>query len=47
MLAKVADVVEMPGLQICARRADLRQSRIGENFGGDILDGVIRKILTK
>ncbi len=41
VLAKIANVIEMAGLQIGARRADLGQSRLAENLGGDILDRAI------
>jgi len=44
VLAKIADVIEMAGLQIAARRADLRQGRLAEDLGGDVLDRAIRAI---
>ena len=45
MLAKIADVIEMAGLQIAARRADLRQGRLAEDLGGDVLDRAIRDFM--
>jgi hypothetical protein len=41
VFAQVADVIELAGLQIGARRADLGQGRLAENIGGDILDRAI------
>jgi hypothetical protein len=35
MLAKIANVIEMTGLQTRSGRADLRQGRLAENLGGD------------
>src|SRR6188472_3595730 len=45
VLAKIADVIEMAGLQIGARRADLGQGRLGENLGSDILDGAVHDFM--
>jgi hypothetical protein len=41
VLAQVADVIELAGLQIGTGRADLGQRRLGENFGDDVLDRAI------
>ena len=40
-LRKVADVIELAGLQIGAGGADVGQCRLGENFGDDVLDRAI------
>ena len=41
MLAKIADVIELVGLQVGIRRADIGQGRLAENLGGDVLDRAI------
>ncbi|MCK1516839.1 hypothetical protein IVB22_30900 [Bradyrhizobium sp. 190] len=45
MLAKITDVIEMVGLQVGARRADVGQGRLAENLGCDILDRAIRDFM--
>jgi hypothetical protein len=45
VLAKIADVVEMAGLQICVRDAEVGQDRLAENLGGDVLDRAIRDFM--
>jgi hypothetical protein len=41
MLAKIANVIEMTGLQTRSGRADLRQGGLAENLGGDVLNRAI------
>jgi hypothetical protein len=38
VLAKIADVIEMAGLRVGVRGADVGQGRLVENPGGDVLD---------
>ncbi|MBR1278348.1 hypothetical protein JQ624_27100 [Bradyrhizobium sp. AUGA SZCCT0283] len=45
MLAKIADVVEMAGLQIGGGRAEVGQGSLAEDLGGDILDRAIRDFM--
>jgi hypothetical protein len=41
VFAQVADVIELLGLHVRARRVDLRQGRFAQNLGGDVLDRAI------
>ena len=45
MLAKIADVVELAGLQVGLRRAEVGQGSLAENLGGDVLDRAIRDLM--
>ena len=47
MLAQVAEMIEMAGLQISAGRSDVGQGRLGENLGGDVLDRAIRDFMNE
>jgi len=47
VLAKIADVIEMAGLQVGVRGADVGQGRLAENLGGDVLDRAIRDFWMK
>jgi hypothetical protein len=38
VFAQVANVIEMAGLQVGARRTDVGQGRFAEDLGGDVLD---------
>jgi hypothetical protein len=45
VLAKIADVAEMAGLQVGACRAEVRQGCLAENLGGNVLDRAIRDFM--
>jgi hypothetical protein len=47
VLAKIVHVIEMAGLQIGIRRADVRHCGLAQNIGGDIFDRRIRDFLDK
>ena len=47
MLAKIAHVIEMAGLQIGIRRADIRHCGLAQDIGGDIFDRRIRDFMDK
>ena len=45
VLAQIADVIEMAGLQVGPRRTDLGQGRLAEDLGGDVLDRAVRDFM--
>ena len=45
MLAQVANVIGMAGLQVGTGRAEVGQGRLAEDLGGDILDRAIRDLM--
>jgi len=45
VFAQVANVIEMAGLQVGARRTDVGQGRFAEDLGGDVLDRAIRDLM--
>jgi hypothetical protein len=47
MLAQIADVVELIGLQIGARGVDVGQGRLAQYFGGDVLDRAVRDFMNE
>ena len=45
VLTKIAQVIEMAGLQVGSRRADIRHRSLDHDVGGDIFDRRIRDIM--
>ena len=45
MFAKIPRVIEMAGLQIGIRRANVQHRGLAQNVGGDILDRRIRDFM--
>ena len=41
MLAEIADVIELAGLQVGTCRAEVGQGRLAQNVGRDVLDRAI------
>jgi hypothetical protein len=47
MLAQVAEMVELVGLQIGARGVDVGQGRLAQYVGSDVLDRAIRDFMNE
>src|SRR5882724_3003320 len=47
MLAQLADMIELVGLQIGAGRVDVGQGCFAQDIGGDVLDRAIRDFMNK
>jgi hypothetical protein len=45
VLSKIAQVIEMAGLQVGSRRADIRHRSLDHDVGGDIFDRRIRDFM--